>query len=121
MKAWPVQDAKARFSEMLEACLTEGPQLVTKRGSDAAVLVPIEEWRRQRGARPHGAVLDWLQSVDPRLLRLLSVSLGEIQASIEITRDQDPGRAAELERWADEVARTKCWRRTFRYIGRGRG
>jgi prevent-host-death family protein len=48
MKAWPVQDAKARFSEMLEACLTEGPQLVTKRGSDAAVLVPIEGWRRLR-------------------------------------------------------------------------
>lgn len=49
MKAWPVQDAKARFSEMLEACLKQGPQLVTKRGTDAAVLVPIEEWRRLRG------------------------------------------------------------------------
>jgi prevent-host-death family protein len=46
VKAWPVQDAKARFSEMLEACLRQGPQLVTKRGSDAAVLVPIDEWRR---------------------------------------------------------------------------
>ena len=50
MKTWPVEDAKARFSEMLEFCLTEGPQLVTKRGSDAAVLVPIDEWRRLRGA-----------------------------------------------------------------------
>lgn len=50
MKAWPVQDAKARFSEMLEDCLKLGPQLVTKRGSDAAVLVPIDEWRRLRGA-----------------------------------------------------------------------
>jgi antitoxin Phd len=49
MKTWPVQDAKARFSEMLDACLKHGPQLVTKRGSDAAVLVPIEEWRRLRG------------------------------------------------------------------------
>jgi len=49
MKTWPVQDAKARFSEMLEACLKHGPQLVTKRGSDAAVLVPMEEWRRLRG------------------------------------------------------------------------
>ena len=49
MKSWPVQDAKARFSEMLEACLQQGPQLVTKRGSEAAVLVPIEDWRRLKG------------------------------------------------------------------------
>jgi prevent-host-death family protein len=46
MKAWPVQDAKARFSELLVACEREGPQLVTKRGVKAAVLVPFEEWRR---------------------------------------------------------------------------
>ncbi len=46
MKTWPVQDAKARFSEMLVACEREGPQLVTKRGAEAAVLVPIHEWRR---------------------------------------------------------------------------
>jgi antitoxin Phd len=50
MKSWPVQDAKARFSEMLDACMRQGPQLVTKRGSEAAVLVPIEEWRRLKGA-----------------------------------------------------------------------
>jgi prevent-host-death family protein len=53
MKTWPVQDAKARFSEFLETCLAEGPQLVTRRGSEAAVLVPIEQWRRlQAQARP---------------------------------------------------------------------
>lgn len=46
MKAWPVQDAKARFSEMLEACLKKGPQLVTRRGVEAAVLVPAEQWQR---------------------------------------------------------------------------
>jgi antitoxin Phd len=50
MKAWPVQDAKARFSELLQACLKRGPQLVTKRGEEAAVLVPIDEWRRLNGA-----------------------------------------------------------------------
>ena len=43
---WQVQDAKARFSEFLETNLTEGPQIVTKRGVEAAVLVPIEQWRR---------------------------------------------------------------------------
>lgn len=53
MHTWPVQDAKARFSEFLDACLTEGPQLVTKRGTEAAVLVPVQEWRRlQSAARP---------------------------------------------------------------------
>ncbi len=53
MKAWPVQDAKARFSELLETCLKDGPQLVTKRGADAAVLVPVGEWTRlKRSAQP---------------------------------------------------------------------
>jgi antitoxin Phd len=46
MKTWPVQDAKARFSEFLETCLREGPQLVTRRGEEAAVLVPVSEWQR---------------------------------------------------------------------------
>jgi len=44
MRQWPVQDAKARFSEMLEASLDQGPQLVSKRGTPAAVLVSIAEW-----------------------------------------------------------------------------
>lgn len=53
MSTWPVQDAKARFSELLEACMQEGPQLVTKRGAEAAVLVDVAEWRRlKQAARP---------------------------------------------------------------------
>lgn len=53
MHTWPVQDAKARFSEFLDACLQEGPQMVTRRGTEAAVLVPVQEWRRlQSAARP---------------------------------------------------------------------
>ena len=53
MKTWQVQDAKARFSELLEDCLKDGPQLVTKRGVDAAVLVPVHEWKRLHdNARP---------------------------------------------------------------------
>lgn len=50
MHTWPVQDAKARFSEFLDACLSEGPQMVTKRGTEAAVLVPVEEWKRLQSA-----------------------------------------------------------------------
>ena len=53
MRAWPVQDAKARFSEMLESCLREGAQVVTKRGADAAILLPVADWQRlKRAAKP---------------------------------------------------------------------
>ncbi len=53
MKSWPVQDAKSRFSEFLRASLTEGPQVVTLRGVETAVLVPMREWRNLRErARP---------------------------------------------------------------------
>ena len=53
MQNWSVQTAKARFSEFLEVCLTEGPQMVTKRGAEAAVLVSASEWRRlQASAQP---------------------------------------------------------------------
>jgi len=52
--SWQLQDAKARFSEFLDAALKKGPQVVTRRGVEAAVLVPIEEWRRMRSAsRPN--------------------------------------------------------------------
>ena len=50
---WQVQEAKARFSEFLTASLTNGPQVVTRRGVETAVLVPIGEWRRlSEAARP---------------------------------------------------------------------
>ena len=53
MNIWPVQDAKARFSELLDTCVSEGPQVVTRRGAETAVLVPIAEWKRLRdAARP---------------------------------------------------------------------
>lgn len=54
MSSWQLQDAKARFSEFLDAALTKGPQFVTRRGVEAAVLVPIDEWRRmQHASRPN--------------------------------------------------------------------
>jgi prevent-host-death family protein len=53
MTVWLVQDAKARFSALLETAQREGPQVVTRRGREAAVLVPIEPWRRlQAASRP---------------------------------------------------------------------
>lgn len=50
---WPVQDAKARFSELLKASIEDGPQIVTKRGVQTAIVVRIDEWRRLcASARP---------------------------------------------------------------------
>jgi len=53
MNRWPVQNAKARFSELLDACIHEGSQLVTRRGAETAVLVPIEEWKRLNSPSQH--------------------------------------------------------------------
>ena len=61
----------------------------------------ISELRRRR---PHGAVLSWLKGVDDADLRLSAVTLGEIEAGIEMTRKQNPARAHELEVWLDAVA-----------------
>jgi prevent-host-death family protein len=66
MQSWAVQDAKARFSELLERCLADGPQMVTKRGAEAAVLIPADEWRRLTvAARP--SLKDLLLSDEARL------------------------------------------------------
>ena len=51
MDTWQLQDAKARFSEFLNAALEHGPQVVTRRGVEAAVLVPMDEWRRLQAAK----------------------------------------------------------------------
>ena len=64
MRTWPVQDAKARFSEMLDECLKDGPQIVSRRGVEAAVLVPIDQWRRLGGDAP--TLKDLLLSDDAR-------------------------------------------------------
>ena len=53
MRTWQVQEAKARFSEFLDASLKEGPQVVTRRGVPAAVLVSAETWARmEKAGRP---------------------------------------------------------------------
>jgi predicted nucleic acid-binding protein len=79
----------------------------------------ISELRR---TRPHGAVVAWLQEAADEDLHLSAVSLGELQAGVEITREQDPEKAAEIEAWVDQVAQT--WSvlavdgRTFRTWGK---
>lgn len=65
MPNWSVQDAKARFSELLDTCLREGPQTVTRRGHPEAVLVSAKEWE----AASRGKTMDlksWLLAPAPR-------------------------------------------------------
>lgn len=61
----------------------------------------VSELRRQR---PHGGVVAWLQSLDDAQLHLSAVTLGEIQAGIELTREQDPTKAQDIEAWLELVA-----------------
>jgi predicted nucleic acid-binding protein len=61
----------------------------------------VSELRKQR---PHGAVVGWLESIDDAQLYLSAVTLGEIQAGIEITRAQDTEKAKEIEAWLELVA-----------------
>ena len=60
----------------------------------------VSELRRPR---PHGAVLDWIGRVSAEQLFVSAVTVGEIQAGIEITREQDAARAEDLEGWLDKV------------------
>ena len=79
----------------------------------------VSELRRPR---PHGAVLAWIEAVEDAHLHLATVTLGEIQAGIELTREQDPGKARDLETWLDQVSQSfnilpmdgpafRCWAR----------
>jgi len=57
-----------------------------------------------RKPKPNGAVLAWIKGVEDTQLHLSAVTIGEIQAGIEITRAQDEGKASEIEAWLDLVA-----------------
>ena len=51
---WPVHDAKSRFDELLDAAVDQGPQIVTRRGVETAVVIEVEQWRRlEKTARPN--------------------------------------------------------------------
>ncbi len=67
-------------------------------------LLDIDVVSELRKPKPHGAVLAWLQGVDDKDLFLSAVTIGEIQAGIEITREQDIAKASQIEQWLDQVA-----------------
>jgi hypothetical protein len=61
----------------------------------------ISELRRPR---PHGAVLAWLNGVADVDLHVSAVTIGELQAGVELAREQDAVRAAEIEAWLGRIA-----------------
>ena len=63
----------------------------------------VSELRR---TKPHGAVLAWLRTMDDKDLHVSAVTIGEIQAGIEITRERDVERAAIIGNWLDRVIAT---------------
>ncbi len=65
-KRWRVQDAKARFSELLEASLTRGPQIATRRGVEMAVLVRVDQWRQMDVDATRPSLKDLLLASSPR-------------------------------------------------------
>jgi antitoxin Phd len=77
---WQVQEAKARLSELLDRTLTEGPQTITRHGKAVAVMVPVEEYRRQRN---RGKSLKALLASAPL-------------EGVEIVRSRDSDRAIKL-------------------------
>jgi prevent-host-death family protein len=79
---WKLQDAKNRFSELVKKALKAGPQIVTLRGKETAVVLSVEEYRRL--ARPETGLVEFLQSSP-----LAGVEL-------DLERDRDTGREVEL-------------------------
>src|SRR5215471_4863687 len=71
LRHWPLQDAKARFSELVRRVRTEGPQLVTVHGRDEVVVVAAEEFRRLKGDRTGEALVAALQASPYRELDMV--------------------------------------------------
>jgi antitoxin Phd len=81
MHTWQLQEAKSRFSEVVDLSLTQGPQLVTRRGAEAVVILAAEDYRRLVGDAPN--LID----------HLLNAPRGE---ALVITRSKEPIRDLDL-------------------------
>ncbi len=67
MATWAAEDAKARFDELLATCVEQGPQIVSANGADAAVLVPMRDWRPTSKQPPkYRDIKEWLLAPEAR-------------------------------------------------------
>ncbi len=81
MTKWQVNEAKGRFSELIERAQTEGPQVITRHGKDRAILLSVEDYEKLEAAKPD--------------LRAYLLSGPRVE-DFEIERSRDPGREADL-------------------------
>lgn len=81
-RRWKLEDAKARFSEVVRHAREDGPQRVTVRGHDAVVVMSVEEFERLVPAKPRAPFVEFMES-----LRL---------DGLDLERDADRGRDVEL-------------------------
>ena len=56
-----------------------------------------------RKVKPHGAVLAWMQTLRPEQIFVSAMTIGELQAGVELTRKNDPAKAHEIEDWLDQI------------------
>jgi prevent-host-death family protein len=85
LHTWPLQDAKARFSEVVKRAATEGPQMVTCRGVETAVVVSVADYRRWQAERP--SLVDYLLS---------GPEFDDETADAVNARSREPGRDIDL-------------------------
>jgi antitoxin Phd len=78
---WQLAEAKNKFSDLIHRALTEGPQKITRRGVETAVVLSAEEYQRLTGGRP---------SFKEYLMQ------GPSFEGLDLKRDQSPGRVVEL-------------------------
>lgn len=81
-RTWPLQEAKNKLSEVVECALREGPQVISRRGKDAVVVVSVEEYRRLR--QPRETLIEFFRRSPLR------------GVDLRLERDKDEGRALEL-------------------------
>ena len=85
MQSWSIEDATARFDELLDACLSKRPQVFTRNGVEAAVLVSIDEWRRLQAASK------------PSLKQLLLADSARTDMLVPARRKVRPGRSSRSD------------------------
>jgi prevent-host-death family protein len=84
-RAWQLQTAKARFSELFRRARTEGPQLVTRQGKEGVVLIPVEQFDQ------------WaVRSRQPRSLVQFFRESPLVGLELDFERDKDIGRDLQL-------------------------
>ncbi len=85
MVGWALQDAKGKFSEVVDCAMTKGPQLVTRRGKEAVVIVAIEQFRQFVRKQGEENLVDFFHHSP----------LAELDSDV-LVRDHDTGRTVDL-------------------------